>query len=152
MKKLSLVGGIIAFLLITGIVGCKKEAQQLGFGLQPDSDLIRVFNTDSVDIVSFSERIDSISSGNAPTSLFGGLKDPVFGQTTAAFSVNFRISKSAHSWGTGPVFDSLVLLLSYDDIYGDTASAQTMRVYELADRMYADTLYYSNSVINYSTT
>ena len=55
MKKRSLFGGIIAFLLITGIVGCQKDAQQLGFGLQPDSDLINVFTTDSVDIISFSE-------------------------------------------------------------------------------------------------
>jgi hypothetical protein len=139
---------LVAIFLIVG--GCKKDPQQLGFGVQPGSDLINVFTSDTASIISYSQRIDSISSSNAPLSLFGSLRDPVFGVTTASFSTSFRLSLASHSFGENPGIDSLILAFRLGEFYGDSLATQTMKVYELTEQLNGDTTYYSNSVVEYS--
>lgn len=149
-KHWLLLGGIVA--IFFALQGCKKDPQKLGFGVQPDSDLINVFTTDTASVVSYSQRIDSISSSNAPLTLFGSLKDPVFGITTAAFSTSFRLVSVAHSFGDNPGVDSLILSLRFTDVYGDSLESQTMKVYELTQQLQDDTTYYSNSEVSHSST
>lgn len=140
---------LLLILLVAVFAGCEKTAQKLGFGIQPESDQIDVFKNDSASIVSYSERIDSINTTNTDVSLFGSQADPVFGIKTASFSTNFRLSRTAFSFGSDRVLDSLILYLRYSSLYGDTLSQLNMKIYELSDQILSDTSYYSNSEIGY---
>lgn len=130
--------------------GCKKEVNKLGFGVQPESDKIDVLYNDTSSVVAYSTLLDSISSSNAPTSLAGSLLDPVFGTTTASFSVSFRLSRTSFSFGDNPQMDSLIFTLEYEKLFGDTLSEVTLRFYELTEALQSDTVYYSNSHVEWS--
>ena len=78
--------------------------------------------------------------------------DPVFGKTSASFYAQFRLPIEGIDFGANPVMDSLVLLLYYEGYYGDTNTVQHVKVYELSQDLYYDSIYYSNHTANtYST-
>jgi hypothetical protein len=47
-------------------------------------------------------------------------------------------------FGDNPLIDSAVVLLKYQNYYGDTTTLQSMRIYELTKDLYFDSTYYSN--------
>lgn len=143
---------IIAVAFLIGIItSCKDDANQIGLNLQPDKDKLGVYFNDTTSIISYSEIIDSVRSAKTATSPLGSLYDPVFGITSTAFSTQFRLSKSAFSFGENPQVDSLVLSLKPVSTYGDSNAPFTIRVYELSERIYLDSTYYSNTVIEHSS-
>jgi hypothetical protein len=69
--------------------------------------------------------------------------DPVFGSTTASFYMQYFLSEEAPDFGTNPGLDSIVLMIPYGKIYGDTNALQTFKIYELSQNIYYDSSYYS---------
>jgi hypothetical protein len=141
--------GILLFIFLNS---CKKDPYAIGLDLLPPSDTLSLLVVDTATVVAYSVIQDSIRTDETTNILLGSLVDPVFGTTTASFYSQFRLSTEAPDFGTAPVLDSLVLLLKYDSIYGDTNSLQTVRVYELSQDLYYDSIYYSNhQALNYGT-
>ena len=140
----------LLIIVLVVIAGCRKEPQQLGFGIQPESDQIDVLKNDTASIRAYSKRIDSINTTTTNATLFGSQYDPVFGVKTASFSSQFRLSRTAFSFGAGRQLDSLVLYMRYSSLYGDTLESQNMKIYELTEKLSSDSLYYSNMEIEYS--
>lgn len=131
---------------------CTKKPERIGENLQPDKNNIQLFYTDTISIVAYSVPEDSIRTDSPANILFGSMKDPVFGTTTASFYTQFRLSTNGHNFGTNPQLDSLVLQLAYSGHYGDTTAMQTMRVYELEENINADSAYYSSRVLSVGET
>ena len=144
LKHLLLSATVFALLLT---VSCSKKPERIGDNLQPDQNNIQLFYTDTISIVAYSVPEDSIRTDSPSNILFGSMKDPVFGTTTAGFFTQFRLSTNGHSFGTNPQLDSLVLQLAYSGHYGDTAALQTMRVYELKQPINIDSAYYSTRML-----
>jgi hypothetical protein len=147
-KKILLLLFIVSGILIQS---CNKKPEQIGEGIQPDKDLITLKFSDTSGIVAYSIREDSVRTDKPEHSMLGSIKDPVFGTTVASFYTQIRLSNSNHDFGENPQLDSLVLQLAYSGYYGDTTTAQTIRVYELAEAIYYDSAYYSHDVKDFGS-
>lgn len=143
--------GIIIALFITSVFfsACNKKPDQVGLGLQPTTAELSVIFDDNSGLYAHSLREDSVrTDGNAvQTASVGSMMDPVFGRTDAQIFTQLRLSENGHSFGDAPVLDSLILSLGYTSFYGDTMASQTIRVYELADSLNQDSIYYSNQTV-----
>ncbi len=134
-------------MLILAMSSCKKDPYEIGFSLLPPGDTLHVKSTDTVTVEAFSVLQDSVRSDKTSTLVFGSVMDPVFGLSTAGFYSQVRLSSESADFGSNPVLDSLVLMLTYTGHYGDTLSRQRVRVYEISDDFAYDSLRYSNQTL-----
>ena len=143
MKNKQFIFSFIAIIAIVAILfsSCKKinESTELGGGLIPPVDNINTFDT-SLTVQAFQ---NIFGRGNdsqylAKNDLFflGKINsDPIFGQTDARmffeikppFFKYYFLNRTLDSLK----IDSVVLVLDYQETYGDTNTAQTINVYEL---------------------
>ncbi len=135
---------LISILLILSLFACKKDPYELGIDLLPPSDTLNVLTTDTCTVEAFSVRVDSIRTDRASSLILGSMMDPVFGKTTSSLYTQFILSSLGADFGPRPVLDSLVLMLFYQDHYGDTTTLQNVKVWELSQKLEPDTAYYSN--------
>ena len=134
----------VNFLLLSS--ACTKRPNQIGADLQPNQGLIQLHYSDTIDIIAYSVKEDSVRTDHTESNLLGSMKDPIFGTTVAGFYTQVRLSTSTHDFGTNPQLDSLVLQLAYSGYYGDTTAIQTIHVYELLDSLSIDSAYFSNQI------
>ncbi|MEO5947427.1 MAG: DUF4270 family protein [Chitinophagaceae bacterium] len=133
---------LIAIVATVAIVfsACRKinEATELGGGLIPPVDGINTFDTlinvqafnDTFGMATDSQRLDKNQE------FFLGLinNDPFFGKTDARMFFELKPPSYPYSFGNVPaklLIDSVVLLMSYIETYGDTNTLQTVNVYEI---------------------
>ncbi|MFW5830722.1 MAG: DUF4270 domain-containing protein [Prolixibacteraceae bacterium] len=127
-------------LLAAAFTSC-NEPSDLGMELLPSEDKIQVRNlVEKNSISAFTHREDSIRTDEPPQSILGVLDDPVFGRTTVNFATQFRL-EFFPDYGENPVADSINLYLYYRQIYGDTVTPQTFKVYELESGLDYDAEY-----------
>jgi len=132
---------VVIILLLSS---CAKEPGKIGFVIQPEDSKLNVGFSDTTTIYGFSQLIDSIRSDKLNVNAFGSLRDPVFGGTTAGIYTQFILSVNGHDFGEDRQLDSLVLTLSYQGYYGDTATILTAHTYEMMSKIDKDSVYYSN--------
>ncbi len=123
---------------------CNKDPYEIGFDLLPPSDTLNVRTTDTCTVVAFSMLQDSVRSDKTSTLIFGSIMDPIFGKSTASFYSQFRLSSEGADFGKNPVLDSLVLMLCYQSLYGDTLTRQNVKVYEISQDFSYDSLHFTN--------
>lgn len=147
MNKLpaSLLIGIVLLLIL---FSCKKDPYEIGFDLLPPSDTLNVRTTDTCTVEAFSVIVDSVRTDKVSSLLLGSMLDPVFGKTTGSFYTQFELSSEEPDFGDRPVLDSLVLMLFYNNYYGDTLTRQNVKVYELSDDLVYDSVHFSNDRLN----
>ncbi|HPI84808.1 MAG TPA: DUF4270 domain-containing protein [Bacteroidales bacterium] len=151
IKKLSWLFAGIILVMVFNMAGCKQDDNDLGIDIQPPNDKLNVFSSDTATILAYSTLVDSVKTDETSVTLLGSLVDPVFGRSTASFYTQLRLSKTAYDFGSTPYPDSIVLTLDYDDIYGDTLAPMTIRVYEMSERIFIDSMYYSNHSVAYES-
>jgi hypothetical protein len=134
--------------LISILFSCKKDPYSIGLDLLPPTDTLSLHTIDTATVVAYSLVQDSIRTDKTTTNMVGSLVDPVFGTTTANFCTQLQMATEAPDFGQNPVLDSLILMLKYDTIYGDTNAFQRIRVYELAQDIFYDSAYYSNQHVS----
>jgi hypothetical protein len=134
-------------IIIFFVYSCNKNPYQVGLNLLPASDTLNIKTIDTSTIVAYSVLQDTVRTDEANESLLGSLMDPVFGSTTVGFYMQYNLSAITPDFGTNPVLDSAVLSIPYGSIYGDTTALQRLKVYEISQTFYYDTLYYSNSTL-----
>ena len=141
-KALPIVG--VLFILSFLFAGCKKGDESLGKNLLPGSSA--VYNRSSLEvgtIRSFTYTDDKIRVDRPDVNFVGSFNDPLFGRTDASFAAQFRLEANP-AFDATAVLDSLVLRLTYKKIYGDTASYQTLKVYELTGDLNYEAKYLSS--------
>lgn len=123
------------------ITSC-NEPGDVGMELLPSSDLVTVGNVVIKDeIKAFTFIDDSVSTDEAAYSLLGSMNDPVFGKTAIDLALQLRLS-SFPDFGTNPVVDSIKFYFYYNSVYGDTATTQRLKFYELTSGIDPDARYY----------
>jgi hypothetical protein len=142
IKRLSVVS--LFFLVFS----CKKDDRGAGLGLLEDGDYLNVQYVDTFQASAYTLPFDSIITSNQSALLLGVLNDPIFGQSRAAFSLQFRIPSSNLDWGTPNIsrLDSIVLQLKYETFYGENTTPQSFYVYELDEDLESGKTYYSKKV------
>ena len=125
-------------------VGCKKPDSSIGLGLQPESDMLSLYHSDTLTLDMVTVREDSLETTRLSTAVLGRVFTPRIGWTTAGFATQLRLSAPGINFGSNPQVDSLFLSLRYTgDTYGQL-SDQSMLVHQLADSLSYDSSYYSN--------
>lgn len=145
-------------LLITVAIGmlfasCKKD-NQVGIDVQPEEDIIGLYTTDTLTLLTTTVREDSMRTDETPTVVVGTCQDAIFGKSTCGLFSQFSIPNNLGNinfQNDGPaILDSAVLMLAYDfDFYGDTLQQQTFSVFQMTDMLHKDSVYYSNRPKNY---
>ena len=128
--------------------GCTNDINDLGKNLLLPGDLVHVRNYSERNIKAY-----TVSDGNQRTdepgyNLLGTFNDPLFGKSTSDFACQFRLSAypdSLKAIAKQPVIDSLVLVLLYKEVYGDTLTPQQLKVYELGSDLDIDQKYYQDT-------
>ena len=148
LKFNSLTRNRISFaLLISGLIlltHCKKDPDAVGAKLIPENNLPGVLYSDTSSLITYSQRIDSVRTDETSVNIFGSMNDPVFGRTNASFSAQFRLLNENPQIGENPVIDSIILTLAYAGYYGDTLTPLNLSIYELSERIFKDSVYFSN--------
>jgi hypothetical protein len=133
--------------LIT-VSSCEKN-NTFGLEINPASNTLEAFYSDTFDLNTFSVYGDSIKTDelNGP-SLLGNYIDPVFGQVNASIYSQIRLEQAYNFIPQGGtiddiVIDSAVLYLAIDGYYGDIKE-QNFNIEILDEDFYKDSSYYNN--------
>lgn len=141
---------LILFFVITILLSSCDESSELGLEVQPNSDKIEIFNnslTQSGQLPSFiltTESVDSLRSDEPSSLLLGSIDDLIFGENISSFLTQISLSQSNIDLGSNPIVDSVVLSYSYSGYYGDLTSLTNIQVNYSDEKIYKDSIYYSN--------
>lgn len=138
-----------AFFVVAALflAGCEKPEQEIGLQLQPEDELLNVVRTDTATIEVQVIREDSLRTDELSQALLGNYYNPEVGTVEASFYSQLRLSTPDHDFGPNPVADSLVLSFRYTGEKWGASFPQFIEVYELADSLSIDSVYYSNEDI-----
>lgn len=143
-KRVPFFLSLIAGACIILISSCNEEPTLFGLDLLPTRDKESVFYNDTGTLAGNMFSIDSIAGYRAVKPFLGCMNDLVFGVTEGSVAVQFLYTVSNRQFGPSPVTDSLILFIKVDTVYGDTLTPQIFRIYPLTERLYADSIYFSN--------
>lgn len=127
---------------------CKKDTNTLQVGfINPDSTFSSTFET--VGLNSYTAPFDSLATHRQSLYILGAINDPVFGVSNAAILTNYAIPNNAASFslGTNAIVDSVVLQLRIGNdstFAGDPNAVHDIKVYEMAEKLNYDSIYFSN--------
>jgi hypothetical protein len=141
----------IVILFIFTLQSC-TEPKDVGMDVQPQQDLLNILYTDTTTVIAFTVAEDSVITDEILYNLLGNYNDPVFGNVSASFYTQIRLSENNINFGSNPVCDSIVLSLVYKGFYGDSISQVTVKVHELLNSIYLDSTYHSKRITPYSAT
>lgn len=133
--KLGIVFTLMAFLLWN----CKQNPNGTGMELLPGSDIKTVgLAVDSTQIKVYTKHDVLIRTDEPTYNIFGTFNDPIFGKTSASMAFHVRLPYYPAFPATAQP-DSVILHLLYKNVYGDTITPQTLKVYKLQSDIVADT-------------
>jgi hypothetical protein len=144
--------GLVIIIILGSLIlfqACKKEPDQVGVGIRPEDDIVNVFNQDTSSIMAYTVREDSTKTDETQLNLLGSYWDPVFGKTTATLYTQIRLSENGYDFGDNPVLDSIVLTMDYSSYYGDTNDQIQLRIYQLSESIFQDSVYYSTNSVDF---
>jgi len=145
---------LLGFMII--LSSCQEEPDLIGMSLQSENERLGIGYSDTtINVIAYSDFDDSLRTDNYSANLLGTFNDPTFGTTTASIFTQIRLSTTSPSFPAGSTLDSLVLYLPYSGSYQiDPAimDEQVVKVYEVNQKMYIDSIYYSNRVLSSNST
>ena len=139
--------------ILVGILlfsGCKVP-DELGLNVLPPGDQLQTEFSDTSTLITTILLEDSLQTDELSLQLLGCINDPTFGIANASIYTQVNLAGTP-AFGTNPIADSLVLVLGYNSIYGDSSEAQSVNVYHLTSDMSIDSTYYSYSTFAYDPT
>ncbi len=141
---------VIQILILTILIySCNKEPDLLGSDIQPPSDKLNLSFTDSVAIIAYSVKEDTINTNGLSQNVIGWLNDPIFGKIQAGIATQLNLSSRSVSFGTDAQVDSVVLVIAFRGFYGDTNAAVNFKVYEINEDLNVNNSYNQNHTLNY---
>ena len=138
---------LLIIIMAASLLSCEKDVSKIGVDVVGQNPL-EVIYMDTVTLKIHSKLIDSLRSDELSTNVIGAIKDPIFGTTNASVYSQFVITKEYDESpfiGPNPTLDSIILYIKYADtaIYGDVNYSQHLSVYEIGERIWRDSTYYS---------
>lgn len=123
---------------------CTEVDKTLGADMIPtgeQQDLV----VDTIYPYAFTVTLDSVATGHTGIALIGSTYSPMFGLSEYSTATQLLPFYDSVKFGTNPVCDSLVLELILYRKKGNESARQTIKVYELKKRLYADSTYYAST-------
>ena len=134
-------------LIVTVVSSCEKQVLKIGADILPNNDFVSLNSIDTLSVFSYTMSDDSVRTNNPSISYLGQIYDPYFGTTSAGFVTQLRLS---NRWDGLPfTVDSMKLFLSLLTTKGGGSGIiHSISIYEIADQIYNDSAYYSNTPLN----
>ena len=139
------------------LIGC-TDPNIMGLELQPESDNIVIYSSESQNISFIMESVDSVRSDEDAASvsaghdlMLGNINDPVFNVNRAEFLTQILLTTNNIDLGTNHEVLSIVLSYQQEGTYGNEniAELDQLIVNVLTEDIYKDSIYYSNSEVSY---
>jgi|GEM_PF-6470021 hypothetical protein len=145
---------ICSLALLVGLLSCEKEVTEIGVEIQPPGDRLEVNQTDTITVRAYRLPDDSVLSSKSLYATVGQMWDPTFGYTRANFYTQWRLPANNVLFENDPVVDSVRFYVLFADpgLYGptDEPSAFNFQMYEMNERMYSDSVYYSQKTFGFN--
>ncbi len=141
---------VLAFVALTHFA-CKKETGSIG--LDSGQNNLNTIVLDTFSLYTRTVREDSIQSWNMSYQLLGALRSAEYGLNQSSLVTNFILPGANFAYPSTFNIDSVVLQLKYipsGQYNGDLNTPMTIRVSELSEQIFPDTVYYSDRVFNTS--
>jgi len=139
---------LFLFALLLFSFACKKTDEGfIGGDILPASDNLNFVATDTFSLLMYTVKDDSVRTDERSVNPLGFIHDPYFGRSQSAIYTQIRLPENNLNFSAVKL-DSIVLTLKYQNktaFYGNTATTQTIKVYELSNSLYIDSVYYSNA-------
>jgi hypothetical protein len=138
-----------AILVLAGLVSsCHINDQELGSDLLPPGDDVFLFQDTIFDIHAYpvtSTHVETSDSDMDPEKIYllGNWEDTIVGSAVATVITQFNTNLSFVN-GPNMEIDSLMFFIYVNDYVGDRNEEITISVYELTERIYMDSTYYSD--------
>ena len=147
MKRRVILNSVLVIVLSALVFSSCTKKDDIGKEIvELPGDKLGVGFVDTISINTYSQRVDSFATSELRNNMLGSYYDDVMGTTTTGFYTQVRMSSNNLEFGNNVVCDSVVLTLEYAFLYGkDTLTPQTIKVYELDQDIYQDSVYYSNA-------
>lgn len=148
MKKKNLWGPALILALLVYVSSCEITDRELGEDLLPPEDSVFLFHDTVFNIHSYVVTGEPFQSSELVTDvtrvlLAGELYDTISGYSRGAAITQFSTNPSFRS-GPNLEIDSVVLSLYIRDYVGDMGQEITFQVHEFTERIYRDSVYYSD--------
>jgi len=136
------------FLGLLVLTSCKKEENTIGGNINPNN--LNVITSDTFNVVTYSDKLDSLESDETAIGLLGAYKDPEFGTVDCGIVTQIRLASENPNFGTVQSVDSVILSFVYAGIkYYNSVDPLTFEVFEITDNLIReDQAYYTFSNVN----
>jgi hypothetical protein len=118
------------FFAISWLVSCNDELNDVGLEISPSSRVL-IFHDSLTLLNSYTVAMEDLITTNPTNLILGYMIDTRLGVFQNNFMAEVKTLGRAVDFGENPVPDSVVLLLKYTSINGDTLTPQTISFYEL---------------------
>lgn len=139
--------GLLCLLLLISFSSCDNPDLN-NFKTPLSVDTFGTKSTDTFSLVVRTRAIDSIPSYNFTKDLIGCYNDMITGKVVASAYISFRLPSYTVKFPAAAIYDSVVLTIKYSgntDYFGNILEPQTLRIYELTEKLKYDSHYYSTS-------
>jgi len=140
---------IYLFILFAGVFllgSCEEKPTMIGKDILPSNDFVSITSTDSIKILSYTMYDSPVRSEDPVTPFIGTTYDPYFGTTISEFVSQVRLEKE---WIVGAYdVDSVKLVLRINSFSGSADLVKQLRITEISNQLYEDSVYYSNTVVD----
>ncbi len=133
-------------LTVTVLTSCEEDPTKIGTSILPGNDFVFINSTDTLSIWSYTMYNSSERTDNPSYSFMGQLNDPYFGTTTTEFVSQVRLQRPLVDQEY--VIDSVKIFLELTVLSGSTDLIQTLRMTEIAEQIYIDSAYYSDTMLD----
>ena len=150
VKKLRSLRAALFIIVLVAASGCEKPETNIGSELLPDSDNLDAFFIDTEPVLAYNITEDSVRTSPATSGMLGTYHDPMMGRHRSEMFFQLRLPTSNVNFGGDTaeiVIDSLVLSLDYLNNFFGKLEPFSVQVFELAEELAFDTIYYSNANI-----
>ena len=141
--------GLAVILVLAGVISsCQISDKELGADILPPGDNVEIYYDTIFEISAYPIKGEPLITSEIyyatnRVMLLGSLEDTIFGKSTASAITQFNSPASFIPAGNMEI-DSLFLALYIRDFIGDKDQDLTLSVYEFTERLYMDSLYYSD--------
>ncbi len=129
------------------LTSCEEDPTTIGTGLLPGGDKAVLFSRTDLGLDFYTMYVDSVRS-NDTTYIAGDYYNNWFGTTTSEIVTQLNLLSE---WDEEEAItvDSVYLVFSIQQYFGDTINPPYVTVYEISEELYKDTVYYSNRPIEH---
>jgi hypothetical protein len=146
--KLSIINSLrlsILGLIVVIAQSCEEGSSPIGNDLLPGRDFVDVKSCDTISFKSYTMFDDSARTDSPSPAFIGGTYDPYFGTTTAEYVSQIRLGAA---WVEGVyTVDSVKLYLQIETAKGSGAAGHKLRITEIDNQLYTDSVYYSTQSV-----